>query len=105
MRELLTENNMVVLNTFFPGDPCTWTKVSGRPVRLDYICVSSELLAVIRGTGVRKDIDVREDSVENHWPVAADVYLSIGEARENRKMQTASIERSLVHDQQRVLNF
>ena len=48
MRELLTENNMVALNTFFPGDPYTWTKVSGRLARLDYICASSELLAATR---------------------------------------------------------
>ena len=57
MRELLTEKNMVALNTFFPGDPYTWTKVSGRPARLDYICASSELLAATRWAGVRKDID------------------------------------------------
>ena len=105
MRELLTENNMVALNTFFPGDPYTWTKVSGRPARLDYICASSELHAATRWAGVRKDIDVREGSAEDHWPVVADVHLSIGEPRENRIMQTASIDRNLVHDQQRVLNF
>ena len=53
---------MVTLNTFFPGDPYTWTKVSGKPARLDYICASSELLAATRWAGVRKDIDVRVGS-------------------------------------------
>ena len=85
MRELLTENNMVALNTFFPGDPYTWTKVPGRHARLDYICASSELLAATRWAGVRKDIDVRVGSAEDHWPVVADVHLSIGEPRENRR--------------------
>ena len=66
MRELLTEINIVALNTFFPGDPNTWTKVSGRHA---FICASSELLAATRWTGVRKDIDVRVGSAEDHWPV------------------------------------
>ena len=105
MRELVTENNMVALNTFFPGDPNTWTKVSGRPARLDYICASPELLAATRWAGVRKDIDVRVGSAEDHWPVVAGVHLSIGEPRENRRKQSASIDRNLVHDQQRVLKF
>ena len=99
MRVLLTENDMVALNTFFPGDPYTWTRVSGRPARLE------ELLAATRWAGVRKDIDVRVGSAEDHWPVVADVHLSIGEPRENKRMQTASVDRNLVHDQQRVLNF
>ena len=105
MRDLLTENNMVALNTFFPGDPYTWTKVSGNPARLDYICASSELLAATRCAGVRKDIDVRVGSAEDHWPVVADVHRSIGEPRENKRKQSASIDRNVVHDQQRVLNF
>ena len=88
MRELLTENNMVALNTFFPGDPYTWTKVSGKPARLDYICASSELLAATRWAGVRKDIDVRVGSAEDHWPVVAVVHLSTGEPRENRRNQS-----------------
>ena len=66
MRELLTENNMVALNTFFSGDPYTWTKISGRPARLDCICASSELLAATRWAGVRKDIDVRVGSADDH---------------------------------------
>ena len=41
MRELLTEN-MVTLNTFFPGDPYTWSKVFGRPARLDKIFVPAQ---------------------------------------------------------------
>ena len=49
MRELHTENNMVALNTFSPGDPYSWTKVSGRPARLDYIRASSELLGSTKG--------------------------------------------------------
>ena len=44
-------------------------------------------------------------SAEDHWPVVADVHLSIGEPRENKRTQTVSIDRNLVHDQQRVLNF
>ena len=59
MRELLSENNMVAPNTFFLGDPYTWTKEAGRPARLDYICASSVLLAATRWAGIRKDIDVR----------------------------------------------
>ena len=58
-----------------------------------------------RWAGVRKDIDVRVGSAEDHWPVVADVHLSIGEPRENWRKQSASIDRNLVHDQQRVLNF
>ena len=107
-RELLTENNMVALNTFFPGNSYIWTKVFGRPARparLDYICANSELLAATRWAGVRKDIDVRVGSAQDHWLVVADVHLSIGEPSESRRKQTASIDRNLVHDQQRVLNF
>ena len=100
MRELLTGNN-----TFFPSDPYTWTKVAGRPAILDYVCASSELPAATRWAGVRKDIDVRVGSAEDHWPVVADVHLSIGEPRENRRKQSASIDRNLVHDLQRVLIF
>ena len=85
--------------------PYTWTKVSGRPARLDYICASSELLAATRWAGVRKDIDVRVGSAEGHWPVVADVHFSKGEPRENRRMQAAYIDRNLVHDEHRVLNF
>ena len=44
-------------------------------------------------------------SAEDHWLVGADVHLSIGDPRENRRKQSASIDRNLVHDQQRVLNF
>ena len=105
MRELLTENNMVALNTFFLGDPYTWTKVAGRAGQLDYICASTDLLAATRWPGDRKDIDVRIGSAEDHWPVVADVYLSIGEPRENKRTQTVSIDRNLAHDQQRVWNF
>ena len=97
MCELLTENNMVALDTFIPGDPYTWTKVSGRPARLDYICASSELLAATRWTGGRKDIDVSVGSAEDHCLL---LHLSIGEPRENRRKQSASIARNLVHDQQ-----
>ena len=39
---------------------------SPRPARLDYICASSELLAATRWAGVRKDIDVRVGSAEDH---------------------------------------
>ena len=34
-----------------------------------------------------------------------DVYLLIGESKEHKRTQTESIDRSLVHDQQRVWNF
>ena len=48
-------------------------------------------------SGVRKDIDVRVGSAEDHWPVFADVHIF----RENKRMQAASIDRNLVHDQQK----
>ena len=57
------------------------------------------------GIRVRKHVDVRVGSGEDHWLVVADVHFSIGEPRENRRKQSASIDRNLVHDQQRVLNF
>ena len=85
MRELLTESNMVALNTFFLGDPYTWTKVSGKPARLNYICASAELLADTRWAGVRRNIGVRVGSAEDHWPVVAEVNLSIGVFREHLK--------------------
>ena len=98
MRELLTENNMVALNTFFPGDPHTWTKVTGRPARLDYIFASTDLLTATRWAGVRKDIDVRVGSVEDHWPVVADVHLSVEDSRETKRKQAVAIDRNLVRD-------
>ena len=105
MREMLIENNVVALNTFFLGDPYTWTEVAGRPARMDYICASTHLLIATMWAGVRKDIEVRVGSAEDHWPIVADVYLSIGESRENKGTQTVSSDRSLAHDQQRVWNF
>ena len=93
-------------STLSSGDPYTWTKVAGRPARLDFICASTDLLAATRWAGVRKDIDFRVGSAEDHWLVVADVSLSIGESRENKRTQTVSIDRNLVHDQQRrVWNF
>ena len=103
MRELLTEHNMVALNTF-PGDPYTWTKVAGRPARLDYIC-ATELLADTRWAGVRRDIDVRVGSAEDHWPVVAEVHLSVGDSGEIKRKQTVSVDRNLVRDSWRVLEF
>ena len=85
MRELLTENNLVALNTFVPGDLYTWTKVAGRLARLEYICASAELLTDTRWAGVRRDIDVRVGSAEDHWPVVAEVNLSIGDSGEIKR--------------------
>ena len=96
---------MVALNTFLPGDPYTWTKVAGRPARLDYICARTDLLAATRWAGVRKDVDVRIGSAEDHWLVVADVYLSFGEPKGNKRKQTMSIDRNFVDEQQRVWNF
>ena len=84
MREFLTESNMVALNTFFAGDPFTWTKIAGRPARLDYICASTKLLATTKWAGVRKGSDVRIGSDEDHWPVFADVCLRIGQSTRKR---------------------
>ena len=105
MRELLIENKMVALNTFFPGDPYTWTKVAGRPARLDYICASAELLTDTRWAGVRRDIDVRVGSAEDHWPVVAEVNLSIGNSGKIERKQSVSVDRNLVRDSWRVLEF
>ena len=110
MRELLTESNMVALNTFFAGDPFTWTKIAGHPARLDCICASTELLATTKWAGVRKDIDVSIGSAEDHWPVFADVCLQIGQSKESESKgskheHSVSIDRSLVHDQNRVWDF
>ena len=91
----------VALNTFFSGDPYTWTKVSGRRARVDCMCASTDLLAATRWAGVRKDIHVRIGSAEDHWPAVADVHLSIGEPRENKRTQTVSIDRTFVHDQKK----
>ena len=105
MRELLTESNMVALNTFFPGDPYTWTKVAGRPARLDYICASAELLSNTKWAGVRRDIDVRVGSAEDHWPAVAEVNLSIGVRDEIKRKQNTAIDRNLTRDSWRVLAF
>ena len=105
MRELLTECNMVALNTFFPGDPYTWTKVAGKPARLDYVCASAELLAHTRWAGVRKDIDVRVGSAEDHWPVVAEVNLSIGNPGEIKRKENVAVDRNLARDDWRVLEF
>ena len=96
--ELLTESNMVALNTFFPGDPYTWTKVAGKPARLDYVCASAELLTHTRWAGVRKDIDVRVGSAEDHWPVVAEVNLSIGNPGEIKRKQNVAVDRNLTRD-------
>ena len=41
----------------------------GRLARLDFICASAELLTDTSWAGVRRDIDVRVGSAEDHWPV------------------------------------
>ena len=105
MRELLIESNMVALNTFFPGDPYTWTKVAGRPARLDYICASAELHTNTKWAGVRRDIDVRVGSAEDHWLVVAEVNLSIGDRAETKRKQNTVIDRNLSRDNWRVLAF
>ena len=105
MRELLTESDMVALNTFFPGDPYTWTKVTGRPARLDYICASAELLPCTAWAGVRRDIDVRAGSAEDHWPVVAEVHLSIGVSAKAVKKCPVSVDRSLARVSWRILDF
>ena len=105
MRELLTESDMVALNTFFPGDPYTWTKVTGRPARLDYICASAELLPCTTWAGVRRDIDVRAGSAEDHWPVVAEVHLSIGDSAKAVKKCPVSVDRSLARVSWRILDF
>ena len=51
---------------------------------------------------MRKDTDVRIDSAEDHWLVVADVHLSIVDSTESKITQTVSVDRSLVHEQQRV---
>ena len=107
MSELLPENNMVALNTLFARDPFTWTKIAGRPSRLDYICASTELLATTTWAGVRKVIDVGIGSAEDHWPGVADVCLQIGlskgcELKESKHEHSVSIDRSPVQDQNRV---
>ena len=88
MRELLTESNMVALNTFFAGDPFTWTKIAGRPACLHNICASTELPATTKMAGVRKDIDVRIGSAEDHWPVVADVCLQIGQSKKSESKES-----------------
>ena len=55
------------------------------------MCASAELLAATRWAGVRKDIDVRIGSAEDHWPVAADVCVQIGQSKENKNEQSVSI--------------
>ena len=100
MRELLTESNMVALNTFFPGDPYTWTKVAGRLARLDFICASAELLTDTRWAGVRRDIDVWVGSAEDNWPVVAEVNLSIGNLGKIKRKKG-----NLVRDNWRVSEF
>ena len=93
---------MVALNTFFPGDPYTWTKVAGRPARLDYVCASAELLTYTRWAGFRKDIDVRVGSAEDHWPVVAEVNPSIGNPGEIKRKQNVAVDRNLTRDNWRV---
>ena len=105
MRELLIESNMVALNTFFPGDPYTWTKVAGRPASLDYICASAELLTDTRWAGVRRDIDVRVSSAEDHWTIVAEVNLSIGNPGEINRKQNVAVDRNLARDNWRALEF
>ena len=88
MCELLTEDNMVAINSFFPEDPYTWTKVSGRPARLDYICARSELFAGTRWAGVRKDNDIGVASARG--PLACCCRCALFDWRAKRKQKNAN---------------
>ena len=55
--------------------------------------------------GVRKDIDVRVGSAKDHWPVVAEVNLSIGNPGEIKRKQNVAVDRNLARDNWRVLEF
>ena len=79
---------------------------SGRMTcQIGYICASAELLTDTRWAGVRRDIDVRVGSAEDHWPVVAEVNLSIGDPGEIKRKQNVAVDRNLARDKLRVLEF
>ena len=75
--EYLQEFSMAAANTFFDGNPLTWTKDPRAEGRLDYCCVELTAMSSVKSCRARHDIDVRASVAEDHWPVELVMSIAI----------------------------